>query len=581
MKGGATSVGISSGVSVGRPSGVAVSRGSGSLRSPEGSSSGGAKATWGSQNLSMFREMPISKAQPSMLNVGNGQEGRSKYATSSSLSKQRSMFDIQRSTGTVGRESTPPQSFNPKLDINHGRNVNSKTARTASLAPQRGMFYMSKPVVREWLSRTPSAPRATEARPNNVNHAVTPNTELRNKTVAERTRVVGLNPRNGAERVKTVDAFRGTIVLWQKGERVARLPQVPSVPRAMESRPSSILIDLPRGREIKADHIRKPSLVPKPRMIDVSRPIVQVDTAKPQAEVRTSVKNLITERVRVVPNSLAAIGIKQDIQDVEKAVAVMQAVYPQLTELQAKRSLVGTLLEGYRRKAGVMVLPEAKTEPATDVNTQPEVKPDVKAQAAMLLKQKTGQQEQALKMEAVKQEQKKKEELVGKKRTKKNVFYYERDERAINSRIDRAMHAFQFLSKYWDKNEPISGKDVVYQMGIMTDETKSEVKRPLSEDGSQEAVIRAIAMQKEIENATDFKAYVAKLAHAIPAVKLALQRRIGLEASEKDAEVVFNGPLDQKIGYFEENGQSLGHFEKGQDTMWFVPVGSFAVPESS
>lgn len=557
---------------------------------------GGSTSKFSSRGLASFNRGPsmfkdASPKSPSMFSINRGKEVKSSHARTSSLARQRSMFDKSRSGFSVpkegrrnefgvkvnmqnGREkksshartqnlinsrpffgvprsldshtskpSFPRSEFGVRLNINNGRENRSNKARTVGLIPQRHMFDVSRPVrsdpiekhtqrpvTREIMRRSPDRPKT---------NPYARRSSERRLSVAQRTREVGFNPRVRAERVKSVSPFKDTVILWQAKDVSPRL----------KLEVASRTARTPEARR----RVRVEMRAPKPttevrsgikRKIEI-RPIRKTEKAKVQPRIK------LGRVVRVAPDVSPEIKqvIYADIKHAQKKTirTIMQArnvsyqvalqeVVQQLSKKHEGKVKVKTLVKPEIQRV-IQVEPKTQTKAGvkTEMQTQTEAENETEKQLTVL------QKEAENKASGNKPPEKKKTEK------KKFFLFFKKDPVAGVRRENRFEEAYKRRLKYSKPGQEITSWDVLKEAGNPDKLEMSEITRPWNKDYRYGNFLYAVKLGASIfTNPKDFLTFVKFANHRHAAVKLAAQEG---DAKGGDAMEVYGSSLENVNAY--------------------------------
>lgn len=517
MKAGVSgSIGVTSGL--GRASGgTSLSKGFGSSLSPEARFSG-ASSKFSSRSLSMFNKDAISSAPKSIFNVTQGREAKPQFASSTSLRVGKSIVDIARPISpTVPKFSGPRNEFGIKLNLNQAREVKSPAARVKALEPKRGMFDVSKPVV----------PR-----------------EMVVPFSAQKTDVRVVRPMEVKASKPTVQAspFKDTVILWQNPNMQHRITP--------ERKTRETVV----GKSLKS---LESSTQNQHKKASVEGKVHHAPTSK-----RVELKHLVRISPMVSPDKLPT--IKRDIKDAKKMVQTIVRAR-NVSYTAAVEEIAQVLAKKY--EGSLQILPAVQVQPKietkTDFTTKTQTQP--KAEQAVMAQPTERTQEIA-----VDNKDRKKEGSENDLPTL--IFYFKKDLKTKTKRIQDALFAARKLFSYKRDTDVITGADISYEIGkYSTPGQVSEVAKSIRPDGTLNTFIDSLKRAGPVSKIEEVERMIQEVSSEDAPVRLSFLSE-GEQVGQEGAQKVYEGDIDGKRAYFEENGRAFGKFKRDKkNIMWFIP----------
>lgn len=565
---GTMSVGRSSTQSIGnRGMSLAGGRGSnrgvgGFLSSAKGSPDRGSIA-FGSSRLSEFKpsvSLPLSRPN-SIININRGIQ-------------KAGMLDINRpvrSSPIISHESK----FQFGLNVKNG--TESKSARTESLKP-RGIFDITRPISKSAivsyevkkgetfkhapvshiqerpgiLSRSNNSEaraRSLESKKIKLNNTfefrktqlespklkIVSNQEIKSKA---------LMPTNAE--VKKSNIFKEITLRREHSNEVINVDSIVGAIAKAQENAEKKAIRLKQHYEIKKQILKRVELKHRIKVL----PSLDLDQAQlVRADIRKAKK--------LIPILVRAKGITIDEAQTE-AVQILSAKH--------KNKIVITPVEPQVSPA---ISPEMHQVTQTDAVTKTKAVVLDKAETKHTLEVKMNTSQamaiQAKNLEKLKKTQHRKEKDQG---SREKLFFFEKDEHINKKRINNAMKALnEVLRSHKASNEKPSGVDVVR---LIKDDTsmQSEVARLIHKDGSLDKFKEGIRMLKDIhKGSVDTIIKIAGIFSAVRLNTVATKQSV----EKKQAEHVYNGPIDNQIAYFQDLGRVTGKFVETKEKTYFVP----------
>lgn len=504
------------------------------------------------------------------------------------------------SRGAIGASAGAylSRGFSPSLSaearMGAKSSIISRSEVTKGFNPAKSMFDRSRPFV---SFPSPSKARTTER------HVARPSFERSNKERVSRVSRVSRVPRADSDtRVPGVSRVSRADIAHKASET-----RVSSVPRAIEQRvntaPRPTRLDHSTRNRPSRETVMKPRTIislrteaptqkraPKKdvfshvgrqemrlqRMSRVESPVllknIKVEARKsvqaaPRTEskmspaVKKDFRSLVFSRIKTAPYTSAALSIDLDVKQAEKVARIKQAIYPKLSEPQVQTMMVNSLVELYKKKAGVVISPEVQpdVQPKTEVQNQVDTLVPQKIGTATLLQSE--------------ENKKKVEKAVLKnpedQHKEKKKFYFVEDVKAKAERIKAAILAASHLLKYRKGDTLPAGKDLVAQMGQLGGNAISEVAHPGLNDGTIASNMQELGAMGAF-NSEEEVAVSAEKTKAKP-IKLSTLESDG-KANLPEAQAVYGGSLLKKPAYFEANNRASGKFDIDEEgALWFVP----------
>lgn len=547
---------------------------------------GGGNSAFSSRGLSMFNREAISKPSSSIINPNFGKGAKSPHARIPGLASPKGMFDVSRPL----RSSSvlKPAEFGVRVNIKNGTERVSKTARSAAIAP-RGIFDVSRPARTSPIERSlKSTPRQfefgkkiTPARSEQVRSprlreiplGKSENRAIRYdkaRTVAVRTREVGLNPRVRAERVKSIFP-RETIILWSRQENTAKASEKTIVTTTVreQSRPQDTIRGVvSKTQEVKAIKrkkemvlgVKKEKTLPKRKMrVGHMVSVMPHVSEDERLHIYADIKRAQNESVHIIRRA-RKVSYNEALMEATKAL-----------ETRHKGKIVITPHEP-------QIVPDAVPQTQPEVKTQADSKTQTITLAQLNAESKhqldTQARAQAVSGEKTKPESKteKKPQVIEADSLNSSVeakkLQFKKDEKANKGRVKRIFSAIEKIASKQGKTiEEMSGNDVVLEMGSFANPQElSELTRLQGFDYRWNKLIDSIKNIRGFLTPKHAEQVIASHVEEYSAVKLAEENDPSAGAIGQDAVEVYGAPLDGVRAHVEEENSSDGELSAHADT---------------
>ncbi len=569
----------------------AGARGAASMRIGGGSSiergmSGGTSA-FSSRGLSMFNREAISNPSSSIINPNFGKGAKSPHARTPGLASPRGMFDVSRPVRA--RPVSRPAEFGVKLNTKNGLERTSKSTRSVNLAP-KGIFDITRPVRVNSSEGRVSKPaqrnfefgkkitpaRSEQARSPRLSEIPLGKSENRaihydkTRTVAARTREVGLNPRIRSERVKNISP-RETIILWSRQKNIAKAPERTIVTTTVreQTRPQEAIRGVvSRTQEVRAIKrkkemvlgVKKEKVLPKRKMrVGHMVQVLQNVPEDTKLHIYADIKRAQNETVHIIRKA-RKVSYREALMEATKAL-----------ETRHKGKIVITPYEPQVAPDAVpQVQPEIKTqsESKTQTITMAQLNADNQHQLGDQVGTQTVTGEKTKPESKV--ERKPQAAEAGSQNSSIEVkkLQFKKDEKANKGRVKRIFSAIEKIASKQGKTiEEMSGNDVVLEMGsVVNPDEISELTRLQGFDYRWNKLIDSIKNIRGFLTTQHAEQVITSHVEEYSAVKLAEENDPSAGAIGRDAVEVYGTPLNGVRAHVEDENSADGELSANADT---------------
>ncbi len=412
------------------------------------------------------------------------------------------------------------EAFSKSININFGREAKPSFATSMSLRSSRSMFDLSRPVVKENVTKAPKISKEPVTK--RVSKAVEVRSIFSTPNVSNNR--VEQSPKTSPK----MEAFRNTVVLWER-------PKIAGPQRQKE-------------RAVRPLALRT---ISKPREVAVPNIVRKREMPKPQ-----TVTQHIEARIKVNPKSEAIRSFRLDLKQAEVAVRAMTAVG--FAQPKSYESVTQTLMKKYEGKPGVEVFTQPVPQPKTEVKAQ--------VKAAKVQDPETQTLQEISKKNDKPKPKGKEEEQEGIR------FYFRNYAEANKARVAGVIAVARKLLSNRQEGQVVTGQDLYQELSYQkSEEYESEVSRSVKEDGTWKGFLQKIAGIKSITEIEGIEVEAERISDQEKAVKLSLSEE-GENLGQEGAVRVYENPLEGQRAYFKENKNSFGKFKEGRNgEMWFIP----------